>query len=161
MLVVLAVAFGLGMVAGLRSATAPMVVSWAARLGWLDFSEMRAAFMADPWTSSVLTAMVIAELVIDKLPQAPSRKALPGFIVRLTVGTLVGATVAAGAGISGLIGAACGASGAVAGTLGGYEARTRLVKALNVPDLVIALIEDAIAVGGGFLLVYLLSAVAR
>ena len=33
------------------------------------------------------------------------------------------------------------------------EFRTRLVKALNVPDIVIALLEDAIAIGGGFFLV--------
>jgi uncharacterized membrane protein len=37
--------------------------------------------------------------------------------------------------------------------VGGYEARTRLVKALRVPDFVIALLEDAIAVGGGLFLV--------
>jgi len=37
--------------------------------------------MADPWMSYVLTAIVIGELVIDKLPQAPSCKAPPGFIV--------------------------------------------------------------------------------
>jgi uncharacterized membrane protein len=70
MFVVLAVAFGPGVVAGLRSATAPRVVSWAARLGWLDISEAHAALMADPWMSYVLTAIVIGELVIDKLPQA-------------------------------------------------------------------------------------------
>ena len=36
----------------------------------------------------------------------------------------------------------------------GYEARTRLVRALKAPDFLIALIEDA--VGGGFLLVSVL-----
>ena len=46
-----------------------------------------------------------------------------------------------------------GGLGAVAGTLGGYEARTRLVKAPHAPDFVIALVEDAVAVGGGFFLV--------
>ena len=46
-----------------------------------------------------------------------------------------------------------GGLGAVAGTLGGYEARTRLVKAFNVPDFVIALLEDAVAVCGGILIV--------
>lgn len=44
----------------------------------------------------------------------------------------------------------------MAGTLGGYQARTRSVAALKVPDFVIALIEDAIAVGGAFFLVSLL-----
>jgi uncharacterized membrane protein len=31
--------------------------------------------------------------------------------------------------------------------------RTRLVKALKVPDLVIALLEDAVTVGGGVFIV--------
>ena len=36
----------------------------------------------------------------------------------------------------------------VAGTLGGYQARSRSVKALGSPDFVVALIEDIVTVGG-------------
>jgi uncharacterized membrane protein len=43
--------------------------------------------------------------------------------------------------------------GAVVGTLGGYEFRVRLVKATGGNDLPIALLEDAIAIGGAFFLV--------
>jgi uncharacterized membrane protein len=46
-----------------------------------------------------------------------------------------------------------GGLGAVVGTLGGYEARTRSVKAWKVPDIVVALIEDALAIGGGLFIV--------
>jgi uncharacterized membrane protein len=42
-----------------------------------------------------------------------------------------------------------GALGAVAGTLGGYQVRSRLAKAVG-KDLPIALLEDAVAVGGAF-----------
>ena len=45
-----------------------------------------------------------------------------------------------------------GGGGAVFGTLGGYEARKRLVQVLKVPDRVIAIPEDAVAVAGGFLI---------
>jgi uncharacterized membrane protein len=48
-----------------------------------------------------------------------------------------------------------GALGAVAGTLGGYAARTRLVKALKVPDFAVALPEDAVAIGGALLIAFL------
>jgi len=41
----------------------------------------------------------------------------------------------------------------VVGTLGGYEIRSRLVKAIGGKDLPIALLEDAIAVGGAILIV--------
>jgi uncharacterized membrane protein len=46
-----------------------------------------------------------------------------------------------------------GALGAVAGTLGGYRVRTRLVPALKVPDYVVALAEDVLAIGGAVLIV--------
>ena len=50
-----------------------------------------------------------------------------------------------------------GVIGAVLGTLGGYEARKRLVAARGGRDLPIALLEDVVAVGGGFLVAYLAS----
>ena len=52
--------------------------------------------------------------------------------------------------IGGLI---AGAIGAVLGTLGGYEARKRLVAATGGKDLPIALLEDAVAVIGAILIV--------
>jgi uncharacterized membrane protein len=49
-----------------------------------------------------------------------------------------------------------GVLGAVAGTFGGYEFRARLARAFG-KDLPAALLEDLIAVGGGFLIVSRLS----
>jgi uncharacterized membrane protein len=46
-----------------------------------------------------------------------------------------------------------GTAGGVAGAFGGYEARTRLVRALGVPDAVIAFAEDAVAIGAGLFVV--------
>jgi uncharacterized membrane protein len=43
--------------------------------------------------------------------------------------------------------------GGIVGAFAGYEARVRLVKALKVPDIVIALLEDAVAVGGALFIV--------
>jgi uncharacterized membrane protein len=51
------------------------------------------------------------------------------------------------------LGVLLGALGAVLGTLGGYRARVGLVSSLKVPDYVVALAEDATAVGVGFLIV--------
>jgi uncharacterized membrane protein len=42
---------------------------------------------------------------------------------------------------------------AIAGTFGGYWARTGLVRALQVPDMAIAIPEDVLAIGLGLLLV--------
>ncbi len=43
--------------------------------------------------------------------------------------------------------------GSIAGTWGGYEFRTRLVKAIGGKDLPIGLLENVIAIGGAFLIV--------
>jgi uncharacterized membrane protein len=46
-----------------------------------------------------------------------------------------------------------GVVGGIVGTLGGYEFRNRLVKAIGGNDFPIALLEDVIAVGSAFLIV--------
>jgi uncharacterized membrane protein len=134
--------------------TAPAVVSWAAYLGWIDLSQTPLAFVGYSATPYIVSLLAIGELIADKLPKTPSRKAFPGFAARVMLGTFSGYALLLGIGQSALIGAVLGCAGAVAGTLGGYEARTRLVRALNVPDLVIALLEDAIAIGVGLFVVH-------
>jgi uncharacterized membrane protein len=149
-------AFLIGVIAGLRSLTAPAVVSWAARLGWLHVENTWLAFLAFAATPYIFSVLAIGELVADKLPNTPSRKAPPGFIARILTGALSGAALGASGGASGgswMAGLAAGAAGAIVGTLGGYEFRARLVKATGGKDLPIALLEDAIAIGGAFLLV--------
>ena len=147
--------FLIGVVAGLRAFTAPAAISWGARLGWLHLENTGLAFLGSAITPYIVSAVAIAELINDKLPTAPSRKAPGGFGARIVTGSLCGAALGmpAGVWIGGLV---AGAIGAIAGTLGGYEARTRLVKATGGKDLPIALLEDVIAIGsavwiaGGF-----------
>jgi len=146
-------AFFIGIIAGLRSMTAPAVVAWASRLGWLSLAGTPLAFLASPAATWVLTGFALAELVADKLPITPSRTTPGPFIGRILTGGLAGSALTGGLGGSLLLGAVLGALGAVAGTMGGYRARTGLVRALGVPDYVVALAEDAVAVGGALLIV--------
>jgi uncharacterized membrane protein len=121
-------------------------------LGWLHLDNTWLAFLGYAATPYIFSVLAIGELINDKLPKTPSRKAPPGFAARIVTGTLSGA--AFGAVSQSLFGSpVAGALGAVAGTLGGYEFRSRLVKAIGGKDLPIALLEDAIAVGGAFLIV--------
>ena len=148
----LALAFLIGVIAGLRAMTAPAVVSWAARLGWLHLENTWLAFLGAAVTPYILTVLAIGELINDKLPKTPSRKEPAPFAVRVVMGALCGAAL--GAQSQSLIaGLAAGTLGAVTGTLGGYEARSRLVKAIGGKDFPIALVEDAIAVFGGLWIV--------
>jgi uncharacterized membrane protein len=145
-------AFLIGVVAGLRAMTPPAAVSWAARLGWLHLENTPLAFLGLAVTPYLLSLLAVGELINDKLPKTPSRKTPVPFAARVVVGALCGAALGAlgQALIGGLV---AGALGGVAGTLGGYEFRTRVVKAAGGKDLPIALLEDAIAICAAFWIV--------
>jgi uncharacterized membrane protein len=149
----LILAFGIGVVAGLRSMTAPAVVAWAAHLGVLHLEGTHLAFMGSIWAVALLTLGALGEYVADKLPNTPSRTAPVGLIARVITGGLCGACVSVAGGASAWIGAIAGAIGGIAGAFGGYQARTGLVRSLKVKDLFIAIPEDLIAIGLGVLLV--------
>jgi uncharacterized membrane protein len=149
----LILAFLLGVIAGLRSMTPPAAVAWATRLGWLQLEGTPLAFLGSAVAAWLLTGLMLAELVADKLPFTPSRTRAGPFIARILTGGLAGAALTGGTGGSLVAGAVLGALGGVAGTLGGYRARTGLVRPLAVPDYVVALAEDAVAVGGAVLIV--------
>ncbi|MDX6577042.1 MAG: hypothetical protein QOE96_2995, partial [Blastocatellia bacterium] len=87
----------------------------------------------------------LGELVIDKPPSTPNRTRLLGLVGRSLLGGLSGAAVAVAGSQSIALGIVLGVAGAIAGAFAGYQVCKRLVRALKVPDFVIALIEDAVA----------------
>ncbi|MDB4946903.1 MAG: hypothetical protein JWP97_6437 [Labilithrix sp.] len=129
--------FGIGFVAGLRSMTAPAAVALSAP------SRGKARYL--------VAAMALGELVVDKLPGTPSRKAPLLFAGRIMTGALSGAVLGArsGAAVTGLV---AGAAGAIAGTLAGADLRSRLADTVGA-DLPAALLEDVLAIGAASLLV--------
>jgi uncharacterized membrane protein len=146
-------AVGIGIVAGLRAMTAPALVSWAAHLGWLNLHGTPLAFMGSIVTVAIFSLAAIGEYVNDKLPKTPSRTAPPSVIARMVMGGLSGACLCAASSQSLLLGVLLGAIGALIGTFGGYQVRTRLVRALHVKDIFVALPEDLIAISLAYLLV--------
>ena len=143
-MIVLLLALLIGGVAGLRTFTAPAVVSWAAYLDWLPLAGTPLAFMGSVWAVGILTVLAFVELVIDQLPSAPSRKAPGGFGARILSGALSGAALGASSGWL-IAGGVAGIVGAVIGTLGGFAARARLAAAFR-RDMPAAFIEDAVAI---------------
>jgi uncharacterized membrane protein len=150
---VLFLAFLIGVVGGLRTMTAPAVVAWATNRHWLNLYKSPLAFMGSTAAVAVFTLLALGELVIDKLRSTAKRTRPAGLIGRTVLGGLSGAGIAVAGSQSIALGAILGAAGAIAGAFAGYEVRKRLVRALNVPDFVIALLEDAVAIGGGLLIV--------
>lgn len=150
---VLLIALGIGVVAGLRSLTAPAIVAWAAHLGWINLHGSSLSFMGSIWAAGIFTVLALVELVADQLPSTPSRAAPVGLSARIVTGALSGACLGIAGGATLFIAAGVGALGGIAGAFGGYQARVGLVRALRVPDFAIAIPEDLVAIGLGLLLV--------
>ncbi|HZE58428.1 MAG TPA: DUF4126 family protein [Chthoniobacterales bacterium] len=150
---VFALAVGIGVVAGLRSLLAPAAVAWAAHLGWLHLQGTSLGFMGSKAAVVIFSLLAIGELIGDKLPRVPKRTAVAPLLARIVTGGLSGACLCASANQSLGIGAVLGAVGAVIGAFVGYQTRKRLVTQLNVPDFVVAAVEDIVAINLALFLV--------
>jgi uncharacterized membrane protein len=109
--------------------------------------------MGTTWAVGVFTVLALVELILDQLPGTPARTAAVGLSTRIVTGVLSGACLAVAGGATPWLGAVAGAIGAIAGAFGGYHARVGLVRALRVPDFVIAIAEDLVTIGLGVFLV--------
>jgi uncharacterized membrane protein len=150
-----ALAVLIGIIAGLRTMTAPAAISWAAWSGRLALEGSWLAFLGYSWTPWIFTLLALGEFVGDQLPSTPSRTVPMQFGARLLSGAICGAAIGwpHQAMVGGLL---AGIVGAVIGTLGGHAFRMRLAAAFK-KDSPAAFIEDAIAIAGAWLIVRPLS----
>jgi uncharacterized membrane protein len=151
----LALAVGIGIVAGLRTMTAPAVVSWGAHFGRLKLRGTALGVLGGAWAAGILTVLAFAEYVVDLLPQTPNRTAAEPLAARILSGGVCGACLCASGGHSMWAGAVLGGVGGVIGAFGGYQARKRLVSGLRVPDAMIAIPEDVVAAALAWAIVFL------
>jgi uncharacterized membrane protein len=121
---------------GLRAHTAPRGFK-GTPFGWLAYRPV----------ATLLGLMAAGELVGDKLPIVPDRIAPVPLLGKVQFGSLVGSATYTEQDAPWWQGALIGAACAVAGAFAGYNYRTRVARALNVPDLPVALTEDAAAAG--------------
>ena len=153
--VILICSFGIGIVAGLRSMTAPAVVSWTGHVGWLGLSNGPFWFMATVPAVLILTPWSLFELVIDKTSKIGNRTELLGLGFRIVTSSFSGAAVSSAAGADLAIGMVSGLFGGMIGTFGGYYLRRACVRNSTLGDLPIAIGEDIIAIGLGAGCVYI------
>jgi uncharacterized membrane protein len=144
---IFAFALGLGFAAGLRSLTPPAVVAWATHLGWLHLNNSPLAFMGSIVAVIIFSLLAVVELISDLLPQTQKRTAPVPLAARILMGALCGVCISAASNQSFIIGAILGAVGGVIGAFAGYEIRRKLVSALNIKDVFIALLEDLVTIG--------------
>jgi len=143
---VIAAAAGLGVVAGLRSMTAPALLAWAGHEGWTRTPRV----LRQGRGVKVASALALGEIIADKTPYIPNRTEPASLAWRIASGALVGGALCGAKHKSVTAGAVAGGLGALAATYGAFHLRHRLSE--RVPDRLVALGEDAIAVGGGALL---------
>lgn len=140
---------GLGAIAGMRSMSAPALA--AAYLREHQSAERSSVFrwLAKPAVANLLKVLAAGELAADKLPEIPARIAPPSLLGRAVSGALSGATVSHVHGESERSAAVVGAVAAVAAAFGAYYLRKEAVESLQVPDSLVALLEDTIVLVGG------------
>ena len=139
----------LGALSGSRSATPLAVLALnhdtrEARGGWQRWRLFRSSL-----GRGALVAAGLGELVGDKLPATPSRVGAGPLFGRAISGA-VGGVAMAGTGRRGtpVAGAIAGALGALLGSWFFYRARKAVVEKTGLPDTVVALAEDAVAISG-------------
>lgn len=144
----LALAFLIGFFSGLRSLAPPAVAAWAAHLGWIKLSGPL-AFMGSVYSAGIFTILALGEFAADKWwAKIPDRTSIPALMARVLAGALTGTCVAMAGGESMMFGAVPGGAGGIVGAFAGFHARRRLVRGLGLPDFPVAVIEDAVAIGG-------------
>lgn len=139
---------GLGAIAGMRSMTAPALLSnelsktpTAALAG----SPLR--YLQRGPVATGLKLMAASELIGDKMPGIPDRIAPPVLLSRAASGALVGATIFTVHRDSWVKGAAIGAAAAVAATYGSFYLRKLMNK--YAPNAVSGALEDALTLASG------------
>jgi uncharacterized membrane protein len=144
-------ALGLGAIAGMRSMAAPAALSRAVARGDIGGLENTPfAVLGSPGVSTVLRTFEIGEMFVDKLPlMVPSRTAPPPLLGRVASGAIVGAALFASGGRRIATGGVLGAASALASAYATERLRLQIAERLGVPDSIVALLEDGIAVFGG------------
>ena len=131
-----------GVSAGLRSMTAPALLALSQQEKGSDGHWL----LADPRTARVLSTLAVGEMIFDKLPFAPNRIAPAGLSGRLLMGAMCGAAVAREDETGGAL---LGIAGALVSSFVGFAIRKGARRATGMPDLLVALVGDGLAVGIG------------
>jgi uncharacterized membrane protein len=138
----------LGAAAGLRAMMAPALVSRALTKGGGPADGLAARVLASPVAAALLPVFAGLELLADKLPMTPPRIA-PGALVARVVSGAWAASAAAGGQRRRLAPALIGAASAIAAAFAGYHLRRWVGRRTGLPDALVAVAEDAVAVALG------------
>ena len=114
-------------------------------LDWINLDGTWVQWVGHPITVTVLTVLVVGELITDQLPKTPSRTVPPQFIARLITGGFAGRVHRTAWGFT-RSADWCGRDRRRARHAGRLSVRRKLLADERGNDLPVALTEDAVAV---------------
>ncbi len=140
---------GLAAIAGLRSMSAPALLSnYMEKHPSHRLRKTHFNFMQSGKTANLLKVLAAAEMLGDKLPGAPNRTKTSALLGRGLSGALVGATLGRTQRKK-YIGGALGMLSAIAATYASFYLRKKLSKKTGIPDAVWGALEDFLVVRSG------------
>ena len=143
-------ALSLGALAGMRSLSAPAMLSRhlsEQRNGYLATTPLH--YLQNKTVANALSVVAATELLGDKVPGVPDRTNLPSLLMRAASGAVVGATVYVGNHQKLWQGAALGAAAAIAATYASFYLRKTLSEKTSMADPVVGTLEDALVLASG------------
>ena len=146
-------AAALGLVAGMRSASAPALIS--NYISWRRSSvppspqtaDTFLGFLSSPMINNVLRLFALGEMMADKLPFVPKRTEIPSLITRAVSGGIAGAGIGSVNRRSAVVPALIGALSATGATYGVYKIRKKAARNTILPDPLLGLLEDFLVLG--------------
>jgi uncharacterized membrane protein len=143
-------AAGLGIIAGMRTFSAPAAASHLYSRHPADsLEDSPIGFIQTDTASNVFKVLAAAEFIGDKMPNTPNRTSAPGLTGRLLSGIFAGVTVYKANRKNILIGGLIGGSAALLSTFGCFYLRTAITAKSKIPDAVVGACEDALVVALG------------
>ncbi len=139
---------GAGWVAGMRSMGALALVSTYLSNSYIcRLLPEPARSLCKGRTADAFRMMALGEMVADKMPFVPNRTELPSLVGRTVSGALAGAALSAAQRERREFGALIGGLVAALSTFVMFHVRTGIARETGLPDLPVALAEDAVILG--------------
>jgi uncharacterized membrane protein len=142
----IALAAGMGCIAGMRSMSAPALLSrrMTGRFPSRDGRTVR--LLSGQRTATALTCLAAGEMIADKTPFVGNRTELPSLAGRTLSGALAGAAIAGFTGTRRSSAVFIGAAAALGFTFVAYRLRKYASESTGLPDVVFGLAEDVAVV---------------
>jgi uncharacterized membrane protein len=148
-------ALSMGVIAGMRSMSAPAFVSnYLAHQNSKELTNSSFSLMGSARVANVLKIAAVGEMVADKLPAIPARISPGPLMARILSGALCGASICTAEGKRADVGGILGGLSAIGSAYAFYHLRQEIGETKILPDAALGLGEDALVVSSGL---YILS----